>query len=291
MKTVQKIKKIGERFYYMTPVSETDRPILGMIVGDKKILMIDSGNSEAHAQYFINELSKKQISKPDIVALTHWHWDHIFGLSSLTNTVSISSKETAEEMKKLIPLSWSDEAIDERVKEGTEIEFCANAIKEEFVYHRDITITLPTLTFENRLEIDLGGVTCILQQVGGDHASDSVVAYIKEEKVLFLGDCIYPDIFSYKTNYTIERILSLLEVLEAFEAETYIYSHGTDISKKEFNQEVILLKSIAKYTELSKGDKESIKDAYSKQVERELNDEELETIEFFVNGYQMNNEI
>ncbi|MFS1510977.1 MBL fold metallo-hydrolase [Chengkuizengella sp. SCS-71B] len=287
MQTVQKIKQIGKRFYYMTPVSETDRPILGMIVGDKKTLMIDAGNSDAHTQYFLNELSKKQISKPDIVVITHWHWDHIFGLSSLTNTVSISSKETKEEMEKLIPLSWSDEAIDQRVKEGTEIEFCANAIKKEFVNHRDITITLPTMTFKNKLEIDLGGESCVLQHVGGDHAADSVIVFIKEEKVLFLGDCIYPDIFSKKTNYTIKRTLALLEVLETFEAETYVYSHGTAISKKEFNQEVHLLRSLAKHTELYKGDKESIKDAYTKQMERELNDEELETIEFFVNGYQM----
>ncbi|NDI36908.1 MBL fold metallo-hydrolase [Chengkuizengella sediminis] len=287
MKTVQKIKKIGKRFYYMTPVSETDRPILGMVVGDNKTLMIDAGNSEEHAQYFLDELSKKQVSKPNIVALTHWHWDHIFGLSSLTNAISISYKETKEEMEKLTLLSWSDEAIDERVKEGTEIEFCANAIKKEFVNHRDITITLPTMTFENKLEIDLSGVTCVLQHVGGDHAADSVVVFIKEEKVLFLGDCIYPDIFSKETNYTIKRTLALLEVLETFEAETYVYSHGTAISKKEFSQEVSLLRSLAKYTDLYKGDKNSIQDAYTKQVERALSEEELETMEFFVNGYQL----
>ena len=35
----------------MTPVSETDRPILGMVV-EKKTLMIDAGNSEEHAQLF-----------------------------------------------------------------------------------------------------------------------------------------------------------------------------------------------------------------------------------------------
>ncbi|NBI29219.1 MBL fold metallo-hydrolase [Chengkuizengella marina] len=284
---MQKIKKLGQRFYYMTPVSETDRPILGMVVGDQKTLMIDAGNSEKHAQYFLNELSKKQVSRPNIVAITHWHWDHIFGLSSLNDAISISYKGTKEEMEKLIPLSWSDEAIDERVNEGTEIEFCANAIKKEFVNHRDITITLPTLTFKNKLEIDLGGVTCVLQHVGGDHAVDSVVVYIKEEKILFLGDCIYPDIFSKKIKYTIRRTLDLLDLLNTFKADTYVYSHGTAITKKEFDEEVSLLRSIAKYTELFNGDKENIKDAYERQMERELSEEELETIDYFVNGFQM----
>src|SRR5690606_10842421 len=132
----------------------------------------------------------------------HWHWDHIFGLSVLSKAISISSKKTKVDMEKLIHLLWSDEALDARVKEGTEIEFCANAIKKEFPEHRDNTIVLPDITFEDRVEIDLGGVTCIVQHVGGDHASDSVVVYIKEEKILFVGDCIYSDIYANKRKYT-----------------------------------------------------------------------------------------
>ncbi|MDR6999206.1 MBL fold metallo-hydrolase [Neobacillus niacini] len=279
------IEKIGKRFWYITPISETDRPILGMVVGDHKTLMIDAGNSVNHAQYFQEELSKKQVPKPDLVVLTHWHWDHIFGLAELTNTVSISSKETKEEMEKLIHLSWSDEALEARVKEGTEIEFCANAIKKEYTDHRDITIVLPDLVFENYVEIDLGGVTCIAQHVGGDHASDSVIVYIKEEKILFLGDCIYPDIFSKKENYTIHGTLKLLDLLEAFDADTYILSHWKPITKKEFNQEVTMLRTIARLTETYSGKQQEIKEEYEKYVKRELSEDEMATITNFVNGY------
>lgn len=42
------IKKIGRTFSYITPVSRTDRPILGKVVGNNKKLMIDTGNSEDH---------------------------------------------------------------------------------------------------------------------------------------------------------------------------------------------------------------------------------------------------
>ena len=242
---MQSIEKIGKRFWYMTPVSETDRPILGMVVGEEKSLMIDAGNSEAHAQLFLKMLAEKQVNNPQLVILTHWHWDHIFGLSALNEVLSISSAYTKVEMKKLIPLSWSDEALDQRVSEGTEIEFCSSAIKKEYVDHRDIKITLPDLTFEDKLEIDLGGVTCIVKHVGGDHAYDSVVIYIKEEKILFLGDSIYPDIFSEKRNYTIEHTLALLEELEIFDADTYILSHWRPISKDEFQNEVTLLRKSA----------------------------------------------
>lgn len=279
------IHKIGKSFWYITPVSLTDRPILGMVVGSKKTLMIDAGNSEEHVNYFLNELKKREIPNPDLVVLTHWHWDHIFGLSALSDTVSIASKETEGEMGKLIPFSWSDEAIDARVKEGVEIEFCAKAIKEEYTNHRNVKITLPDITIENRAEIHLGGITCIVQHIGGDHAADSVIVYIKEEKILFLGDCIYPKMYAEKVHYTISEILRLLDVLETFDAETYIPSHQQPISKEAFNMEVAMLRTIAKYTEDCNGDQLKIVKKYENYVKRELTEDELETISHFVDGY------
>lgn len=279
------IHKIGKSFWYITPVSLTDRPILGMVVGSKKTLMIDAGNSEEHMLYFLNELQKRGVPNPDLVVLTHWHWDHIFGLSALPDTVSIASKETEREMEKLIPFSWSDEAIDARVNEGVEIEFCAKAIKEEYTNHRNIKITLPDITIEKRAEINLGDVTCIVQQVGGDHAADSVIVYIKEEKILFLGDCIYPRMYAEKVHYTISEALRLLDVLETFDAETFIPSHQQPISKEAFDKEVVMLRTIAKYTEVCKGDLPTIVKEYENYVKRELTEDELETISHFADGY------
>ncbi|MES1035968.1 MBL fold metallo-hydrolase [Bacillus pumilus] len=279
------IKKIGKTFSYITPVSLTDRPILGMVVGNNKTLMIDAGNSEDHAKYFIKETLKHENAQPDLVVLTHWHWDHIFGLPALPDTVSIASAKTRKEMEKLVPFSWSDEAIDERVREGTEIEFCAKAIKEEYQNHRDIQVVLPDVTFDRRMEIDLGGVTCVVQHVGGDHAADSVIVYVKEEKILFLADCMYPKMYAEKVHFTVKEILRLLDELDAFDAETYIPSHQRPWSKEEFRQERDKLRVIAKLTELCGGDKQKITNEYKKYVNRELKVDELETIEYFVDGY------
>ena len=123
-------------------------------------------------------------------------------------------------------------------------------------------------------------MTCVLKHVGGDHAHDSVVIYVKEEKILFLGDCIYADIFSSKWNYTTKRTFALIDELEKFDAETYILSHGTAINREEFLQEMRLLKTVGTYTEIHKGDEEKIKEAYKRDIDRELNEDELETITF-----------
>ncbi|WP_117149189.1 MBL fold metallo-hydrolase [Paraliobacillus zengyii] len=288
---MQQLKRIGSSFWYMTPVSETDRPTLGMVVGTEMNLMIDAGNSDAHARLFLEKLGEHNISKPDFVAITHWHWDHIFGMSALKDSLSISSLETKKEINKLTDYEWTDKALDERVKEGTEIEFCATCIKKEYGEERNIQIHLPKLTFDKQLEIDLGDVTCVLKHVGGDHAQDAIVVYIKEEKILFLNDSIYPDIFSSKNNYTSKRTLKLIEELETFDAETYILSHSENMNRNEFLQEIELLKAVGFYTETYEGDAEKIKSEYKQTVNRELNEDELETIEYFINGYEMDKEL
>ncbi len=282
---MQTLEQLSTRIWYQTPVSETDRPILCVVVGDNKSLMIDAGNSEAHARSFLIELNNRNIRQPDIVALTHWHWDHIFGLSAL-NMVSIASSHTKAAMAKLLRFEWTDEALDGRVREGVEIEFCANAIKQEFGANREIAVKLPDITFEQRLEIDLGGVTCILQHVGGDHAADSIVVYMKEEKVLFLGDCIYADIYNGPRKLTAERTLKLLDALAEFDADTYILSHYKPVSRAEYELEAAMLANIAKLTVRYRGDSERMKQAYEQQLGRALNEEELEVITYFVNGHE-----
>ncbi|MED3553135.1 MBL fold metallo-hydrolase [Cytobacillus praedii] len=281
---MQTLEKISDRFWYQTPVSETDRPILGVVIGDKRSLMIDAGNSEDHAKYFLSELEKNNIPLPNIVVLTHWHWDHTFGLSGL-DMISVASRQTKAELEKQVPFEWTDAALDERVQSGVEIEFCANAIKEEYGRERNITITLPEITFETMMQIDLGGVTCQLQHVGGDHAQDSVIVYVKEEKILFLADAIYANLYSSKRNHTVKRTLQLLDEIDQFDADIYILSHWKPVSKQEYQQEANLLRNIAKLTEQFTGRYEAIVKAYKEQVERELNEDELETIEYFINGY------
>jgi predicted amidohydrolase len=40
--------------YYLSPDSTTDRPVLGAIVGTTGTLVVDAGNSPAHAQVLLD---------------------------------------------------------------------------------------------------------------------------------------------------------------------------------------------------------------------------------------------
>lgn len=281
---MQTLIKHSDRFWYMTPVDRTDRPILGAVVGDTHTLLIDAGNSVSHASFFLEQLEKQGLRAPSMVALTHWHWDHIFGLPALAGMVSIASEATKQGMEKLIPYAWDDASLDERVEKRIEIEFCAQAIREEYGDTRDIKIVLPTLTFQESLTLDLGGVHVVLQHVGGDHAKDAVVLYVVEERVLFLGDALYADIYSPTRRMTPEETLRLLDLLEAFDAQQIVWSHGEMVSREAFAEDCLALRRIATISRDFPGNGDKITQSYASLVNREINDEEEELISFFVNG-------
>ncbi len=90
-----KLKKITDNILYLPADDNTDRPILAAICGDKKTLLIDSGNSSNHARLFLEELKRNNVKSPDYVVITHWHWDHIFGIQEMS-LPTIASKETGE---------------------------------------------------------------------------------------------------------------------------------------------------------------------------------------------------
>lgn len=281
---MQTLKQHSDHFWYMDPVAETDRPILGAVVGDTHTLMIDAGNSEAHTNLFLAALTEQGIKRPTLVVLTHWHWDHTFGLSALTETVSIASAATKVGLERLLPYTWDDTALAERVEDGREIAFCAEAIQLEYGEDRSMRVLLPTMTFEDTLTLDLGGVHVLLKHVGGDHAADAVVVYVPEEKILFLGDALYANLYAPSWRMTPGETLRLLDVIDGFEAEAYVWSHGRVVTSTEYEKDRDVLRKLAHLTLDFPGNKEEITVQYERFIGRSIDEEEQELITFFVNG-------
>lgn len=278
-----KIQKTGNKIWYLPPEEETDRPVLAAICGDLHTLLIDAGNSPAHARLFLNELDKQQVSHIHLAVLTHWHWDHTFGASQI-HVPKIAHTATRKKLETMVPLSWSDEELDKRVEEGSEALFCAEMIKKEYGAEREISIVLPEITFVDKLEIDLGGLHCVIMHVGGDHSLDSTVIFVEEEKVLFLGDCLYSDLYGKHPRYTVNKMMTLLDKLELFDADTYVLSHEQPLSRDEFRGYVQLLRMLCQLTVDHQGDQATMIAAFQEQLGREPDEIELEAIQCFANG-------
>ncbi|GAB4428720.1 MAG: hypothetical protein Fur0044_26540 [Anaerolineae bacterium] len=47
------LQKLNRHVYWLPPDDRTDRPILGAITGERATLLVDAGNSPAHAQLLV----------------------------------------------------------------------------------------------------------------------------------------------------------------------------------------------------------------------------------------------
>lgn len=211
-----------------TPDDRTDRPALGAINGTEGTLLVEAGASERHLAEFLHELAAHGRPPVTAIALTHWHWDHSFGASAIDVPV-IAHRDTAAELAVQAGYDWSDAAIDERVRDGREIAFCAEMIRLEIPDRSRLRVVVPGETFGARRDVDLGGTHATIVHVGGDHSADSCVVHVPGDDVVFLGDCLYQRLHAPEPHLTIAGVRALLDALAPFPVSIAVEGHGDDV--------------------------------------------------------------
>ena len=240
--------KLTDRVYYTPHNHDTDRPALGIVIGDRAVMLIDAGNSPSHAGETINDIRALTDKPLKYIGLSHWHWDHSFGLSAYEDVCVIAHPECAEKLSWMQSLKWDDASLDERVKKGEEIEFCAENIKKEFKNREDIKIRTPDILTEGGLSVDLGGckVTCFY--IGGEHSTDSLGYFVEGEKVLFLGDSLCHNMFSGSWSYDLDDFRRRLSTFSELDVRYFVNGHWAPQNKEEFRsyaENMLLLGEIA----------------------------------------------
>lgn len=221
-------QRLTDRVTWLPPDNRTDRPSLAHIRGQNHSVLLDIGASPQHTGSFLS--SPLLEGTPPLIAavLTHWHWDHGFGGSALGVPI-VAQRQTHREMWRQSLLDWSDQALDARVAEGSEIAFCRDYLRLELPERSNLKLVVPQIVFDAGLTLDLGGVTCEVHHVGGDHSSDSSVVWVPGERLLFLGDCLYQRLYAPVPHYTPSGLRRLLHRMEQFEPALVILGHEEEV--------------------------------------------------------------
>ena len=88
-----KLQRISEHVWILPFNSPKDRPNLGYIAGAEKAMAVDAGHSSSHVADFYDAIRAEGLSLPEITVITHWHWDHTFGMHAV-NGETMARPET-----------------------------------------------------------------------------------------------------------------------------------------------------------------------------------------------------
>lgn len=213
----------SERLSYLAHDPVCDRPMLAYLKGNTHTLAIDAGYSAAHVADFYTALGDAGLDKPDFTVLTHWHYDHTLGLFATEGT-SIAHENTAVFLKEQQTHAVNPEYI-------TELKQADPRFAIEYEEYDTLTISLPTLTYSDRLTLNLGDLTAYLFHATAPHSEDTTCIYVPEEKVLFLGDATSEDFFNDGYMDT-DKLKALIRTIEATPCTHCILSHCEPLSKE-----------------------------------------------------------
>jgi glyoxylase-like metal-dependent hydrolase (beta-lactamase superfamily II) len=275
------LNKITESIFTMPNNDETDRPSLGLICGSKYSLIVDSGNSPMHAKEFLSEISLLKKSPLKYLILTHYHWDHIFGIQEM-NLMTIAHQNTIKKINEIKYMKLDDSSLERYVREGIFSESTINNIKKEFTVREDFIVGDVDLLYKDELEIDLGGMICVIKAVGGPHTDDSTIIYVPSEKVMFLGDCIYGSSKNGKYGIDKEKLCKMINIIEGYDADYFIISHESVYNRHQMDDLWKQLKMLSELTEKEISAEETIK-KFINTYHREPTEEEVFYINCLIN--------
>ncbi|MBP3743157.1 MAG: MBL fold metallo-hydrolase [Treponema sp.] len=181
------LKKLSEHIWYMPFEQERDRPNLGYVKGKNWSLAIDAGHSAAHTKEFYTLLEKENLPLPCLTVLTHWHWDHTFGMHAV-NGLTLANEKTNNHLAE-----WKN-----KIEQNGPAEFFAlhESIRKEYSENKEVIVKLADVIYNGELTLDLGDCTVKVIQSEAPHTDDSTLVYIENDKTLFVGDATGDDFFT-----------------------------------------------------------------------------------------------
>ena len=224
--------QLSGRIWYYEGETETDRPYLYYIRGDEKSAVIDAGNSERHVREFYRALEEKGLPIPEVTVLTHWHWDHTFGMAYVQGE-TIASEKTNGKLKEVMRWEWTPEKMRAREESGEDIAFCNECIRREYPNLSKIKVVPAGKTVSESAEIPLGGATLRLIPADSPHTRDALYIFIPEERALGVGDAFCGDYYDGGGECDPEKVRAMLVLWETMPFDTVLPGHSPPCPREE----------------------------------------------------------
>jgi glyoxylase-like metal-dependent hydrolase (beta-lactamase superfamily II) len=205
--------KVAPHTYVIPDANVGLVPNVGIVVGSRATLVIDTGLGPKNGEAVLREVRKVSQHSELYLATTHFHPEHDLGASAFPPTT------------KMIRAQAQVQDIQEFNLE------LANTFSKRSPAIADLlagaTYRKADVVFEREYRLDLGGVHVAMRAVGPTHTRGDTIFFVEEDRVLFSGDVAMPALPAMiSPSSSVRTWLEALATLSALKPARVVPSHG-----------------------------------------------------------------
>ena len=170
-------QKVAEGVYVIPDQRVNLVPNVGILVGERGVLVVDTGMGPTNAERVLREA--RRITSKGILYLTftHFHPEHSMGAQAFPPGTRI-----------VVPRAQKEEL---EAKGAEYIKMFSGFSPEIAALLKPVKLVAPDIIFEHELELDLGGGMIVrLLHYGPAHTRGDTLVWLPNQRILFGGDVV-----------------------------------------------------------------------------------------------------
>lgn len=229
MRIGSKLQRISKHVWILPFNSPKDRPNLGYILGGEKALAVDAGHSSSHVEDFYSAIRSEDLPLPELTVITHWHWDHTFGMHAVHGE-TLARPETSDKLAQI------KAEMDADPDKAARFLGSDPTIRREYAGGVPLKVVPAGKIVTEDQAIDLGGLSVELIKSESPHTDDSLLVYVPEDHVLFVGDAQLGEYPSWRMDW--DKLAALADKVRGLDADVVIDGHWKPYTKEQFLAEI-----------------------------------------------------
>jgi glyoxylase-like metal-dependent hydrolase (beta-lactamase superfamily II) len=206
--------KVSDHVWVIPDPGTGGIPNVGIIVGTRGMLVIDTGLGPRNGLTVLREAGKIAKRTDLYLVTTHVHPEHDLGASAFPpSTRMIRSEDQIRDIDEF--------GLETARSFASRTPLMAQLLEGQDFREADIT-------FEKEHMLDLGGVRVRMMAIGGHtHTRGDTAIFVETDKVLFSGDVVMASFPAFASaDATVGAWLAALDRLEALQPTRIVPSHG-----------------------------------------------------------------
>jgi glyoxylase-like metal-dependent hydrolase (beta-lactamase superfamily II) len=205
--------KVSEHVFVILDDNVSFVPNVGIVVGDRATLIVDTGLGDANGRIVLEEARKVSDNQEFYITATHYHPEHDLGATAFPPNA------------KMIRWSAQQAEADELGAETNRRFAGFSPVLAELLEGAEFRPA--DIVFDDAITLDLGGVRVRVSGVGPNHTLGDTVFFVEEDGVLFTGDVVMPVFPAVSAQSgSIAKWLANMAEFEALAPETVVPAHG-----------------------------------------------------------------